>query len=82
MKRATFGHIRPGEVVCRLLVGRIPILMTVARVDEERIYCDEDGMTWSFDRLTGAEIDDGIGWGPRYGTTGSYLVEAGGETQG
>jgi hypothetical protein len=80
----TYRHLKTGSSVTRLLAGTIPMPMRVLRVDTRLIYCTPREMTlkaavrreliWTFDRVTGAEIDDGLGWGPAYGITGSFLV--------
>jgi hypothetical protein len=58
-----------------MLAGQVPLLLRVSSVDDELIHCGgEPGVGWSFDRVTGAEVDEELGWGPRYGITGSYLV--------
>ena len=68
-------QIRAGDVVSRLL-GGTPMDLKVTLVDEKLIYCGKPGVGWSFDRTTGAEVDEEIGWGPQFGITGSYLVAA------
>jgi hypothetical protein len=73
VNRRTFEHIRAGDVVCRMLAGA-PMRLRVTAVDAELIWCGEPGAGWSFDRVTGVEIDHEIGWGPQYGISGSYLV--------
>lgn len=71
--------IRPGDRVRRMLGGSIPIDLIVTDVTRDLILCGEAGIGWSFDRVTGAEVDGEIGWGPRFGKTGSYLVPPEGE---
>jgi len=61
--------VRVGDAVIRWLSGAIPQRLVVTAVDEETITCG----AWGFDRATGAEIDDTLGWGPSYGITGSFL---------
>jgi len=69
-----FSHIKAGDVVTRMLAGTVPMQLRVTEVDEELIYCGTPGQGWSFDRQTGAEVDDDLGWGPAYGITGSFLT--------
>ena len=69
------SQIRAGDVVTRLLGGS-PMDLKVTSVDEKLIYCGKPGVGWSFDRATGAEVDEEIGWGPQFGVIGSYLVAA------
>ncbi len=71
--------IRPGDRVRRMLGGAIPIDLIVTDVTEDLILCGEAGIGWSCDRVTGAEVDEEIAWGPRFGKTGSYLVPPEGE---
>jgi hypothetical protein len=58
-----------GETVKRLLSGLVEMDLKVTEVTEDRIHCGD----WEFDRETGAEIDEQLGWGPEY--TGSYIVK-------
>lgn len=56
-----------GDKVTRMLCGSLPIELTVTEVTDKYIRCGD----WTFDRRTGAEIDDVLEWEP--GNTGSYL---------
>lgn len=73
-----FRDVKVGDVVTRLLAGEIPMKLTVTSVTETLIWCgpeeDTPAQGWSFDRRTGAEVDDFLCWGPVYGRTGSYLA--------
>lgn len=73
MTRRTFEYVTAGGVVTRIL-GGAPMRLTVTSVDDELIYCGDPGVGWSFDRISGAEVDHELQWGPRYGITVSYLV--------
>ena len=73
MSRRTFEYVKPGDVVTRIL-GGAPMQLEVTSVDDTLIHCGDPGVGWSFDRITGAEVDDELGWGPQYRMTGSYLV--------
>lgn len=64
-----------GDIVVRMLAGA-PMPLTVTAADDERIYCGGSG-GWTFDRATGVEVDDELGWGPAYGITGSFLLPPG-----
>ena len=44
--------------------------MTVEKVENGVISCKGG---WTFDVETGAEIDDELRWGPKWGATGSML---------
>lgn len=61
--------VRVGDHVMRMLAGRIPMPLKVTAMTADRIICGE----WQFDRETGAEIDDDLGWGPPPRVTGSYI---------
>ncbi len=56
-----------------MLGGVVPMRLLVADVTDTRIACAGG---WEFDRATGAEIDDDLGWGPPPMATGSYLQPA------
>ena len=65
-----FERVRPGDVVTRMLAGAIPIQLKASSIDDDLIHCGP----WTFDRVTGIEVDEELGWGPRFGVTGSYLT--------
>lgn len=75
-------HLKVGDRVTRLM-GGVPMLMEVTEVTDTLIICgavQKDGKNifrggWSFDRETGVEEDHELGWGLKFGKTGSYLVE-------
>lgn len=62
-------NIKIGDSVLRLLSGTIPMVLKVTDLTDELIICGD----WTFDRKTGAEIDEDLGWGPKTGITGSFL---------
>ena len=64
---ASFEHVKVGDVVTRMLAGT-PMKLNVVGVTETLIDCG-----WKFDRKTGMEVDEDLGWGPEFGITGSYL---------
>lgn len=68
-----FPEVKPGQIVTRMLAGVVPKRLKVTSVDGEFIHCG----WWKFDRRTGAEVDEELGWGPRpeYRATGSFLTE-------
>jgi hypothetical protein len=68
------SEIAVGDTVTRMLAGTIPMDLRVSAVDEHFIYCGPVGTGWKFDRLTGYEVDEELGWGPQFGASGSYLV--------
>jgi hypothetical protein len=70
-----FGHLKPGDKVTRLLCG-ISMLMTVREVREDVLVCDTEDCAggWTFDMNTGVEEDEDLGWGVKFGVTGSVLI--------
>jgi hypothetical protein len=59
-----------GDYVLRWLGGLPqPMRLPVKQVRADRIVCLGG---WEFDRKTGAEIDEDLGWGPD-GVTGSFI---------
>jgi len=62
-----------GDKVTRFL-GGIPMDLKVTEITDDTIVCGP----WTFDKKTGAEIDEEIGWGPPTPEepnrmTGSYI---------
>jgi hypothetical protein len=66
---AGFENVKVGDTVVRMLAGTLPMKLPVSKVTAEVITC----VDWDFDRATGAEIDDLLGWGPPPLMTGSFL---------
>ena len=63
------AEIAVGDFVLRWFGGiPKPMRLKVTEVTADRIICG----AWQFDRQTGAEIDEDLGWGPG-GVTGSFL---------
>lgn len=58
-----------GRWAVRMLAGSIPMKLKVTAVTDTEVHCGG----WYFDRETGAEIDDDLGWGPQYGVSGSHI---------
>ena len=56
-----FKDIKKDDTVTRLLGGVLPMELIVTSVDDDFIYCGEVG-GWKFDRNTGMEIDEDLGW--------------------
>lgn len=63
-----FSHIKVGDKVTRMLAGIIPMDLIVSEVTEKTIICG----SWTFNKKTGAEIDEDCGWNDQ--GTGSILV--------
>ena len=66
----SFKDIKVGDLVIRLLAGKVPHKLKVTAVDDDLIVCG----AWTFDRETGVEEDDELGWGRKHGISGSYLT--------
>jgi hypothetical protein len=64
-----FENLKVGDVVVRMLGGTIPMKLRVSEITDRLIICS----AWQFDKATGAEIDEELGWGPPPLMTGSYL---------
>jgi hypothetical protein len=69
----SFRYVKPGDRVRRVL-GGAAMTLVVSAVDEDFIHCGPPGVGWKFDRATGIEVDEEIGWGPQFGVAGSYLI--------
>ena len=65
-----YDLIKVDDRVQRSLAGVVSQILHVTEVTENRIICG----WWTFDKQTGAEIDDDLEWGPSYGHTGSFLI--------
>jgi hypothetical protein len=75
-----FHHLKIGDKVLRLLGGEVEMPLEVTQIKEKEriVVCgapEMPGGFWEFDMQTGAEIDDDLQWGPKYGATGSFLVK-------
>lgn len=68
-KVVSFREAQVGDTVIRWLGGEIPHRLTVTKITDALIICS----AWEFDRVTGAEVDSALVWGPPPGMTGSYL---------
>jgi len=63
------AEIAVGDFVLRWFVGiPKPMRLRVTQLTADRIICGG----WEFDRQSGAEIDEDLGWGSG-GVTGSFL---------
>lgn len=65
-------EIKIGDMITRWLAGTIEMQLRVTDITEDRIICGNNG-GWEFDKKTGAEIDDDLGWGPPPKMTGSFI---------
>ena len=64
-----FENLQVGDVVVRMLAGTLPMKLQVSDITDQLIICS----AWQFDKVTGAEIDEELGWGPPPLMTGSYM---------
>ena len=64
-----FENLQVGDVVVRMLAGTLPMKLQVSDITDQLIICS----AWQFDKVTGAEIDEELGWGPPPLMTGSYI---------
>lgn len=69
---AWLAGLKVGDPVERWL-GGAPMRMEVSRILPDRVVC----ALWEFCRMTGVEIDEELGWGPKSGFTGSYIRRPG-----
>lgn len=60
--------VKVGDTVTRMLAGVVPMDLRVTAVDDRLIHCGD----WTFDRSTGAEVDEDLGWDAS--VTGSMIV--------
>ena len=82
------SEVKPGDRVTRTIgPDKDPWMeMEVVSVDDKLITCkavvkdketgEEQGFFnggWTFDRATGAEEDEDLKWGVKYGATGSFI---------
>ncbi len=60
-----------GDMITRWLGGQVEMQLRITAITEDRIICG----SWEFDKATGAEIDEDLGWGPppKYAYTGSFI---------
>ena len=62
--------IKVGDIVVRMVAESTPLMkIKVTSIDNHFIHCGP----WKFDKHTGAEVDEELGWGATY--TGSYICK-------
>lgn len=67
------ANLTPGDIVLREF-SAAPMRLPYFGTRDGLIYAGFGlSLYWTFDVATGAEVDDGLSWGPVYGRTGSYL---------
>ena len=64
-------YVKVGDTVRRQIAdsAKLEMELKVTNVTDNTIECGP----WVFDRVTGAEIDEELHWGPSYGQTGSMI---------
>jgi hypothetical protein len=73
------SEVESGDTVFRWLGEcSTPMLLLVKSITEKRIICAGG---WEFDRATGMEVDEDLGWGPG-GVTGSWIEAQHGRDDG
>ena len=64
------SELEPGDTVLRWLGGcSAPMALVVKSITDNRIICAGG---WEFDRFTGMEVDEKLGWGPAI--SGSWIA--------
>lgn len=61
--------IKVGDKVTRTLAGTVKMELFVTEITDSTIICG----WWTFDKSTGAEIDEDLDWGPPPKMTGSVI---------
>jgi len=69
--RRTFRYLRVGDHVTRLVGGQRMGSFEVTAVDATLVHCGP----WTFDRVTGIEVDPDLGLGPG-GLIGTWLIHS------
>lgn len=62
------GNLKVGDTVQRTIANVVKMDLTITKIDEKLIHCGD----WTFDRVTGAEIDEELGWNSQF--SGSYIT--------
>ncbi len=62
------GEVQVGDPVLRIMCGCNGMRLTITEIAGDRVKCG----SWEFDRLTGAEIDEDMDWGPN--SSGSFIA--------
>jgi hypothetical protein len=68
--------LKVGDMVTRWLAGTIPMELRITEITDTEILCGPRDVGWMFDKATGAEIDEELGWGPPPKMTGSFIKVA------
>ncbi len=64
-------NVQPGDLIMRMLSGKVPMELKVSEITEDKIICGP----YEFSRETGGEIDKDLGWdGVVTKPTGSFIT--------
>lgn len=66
-------ELKVGDEVTRMLAGVLPMKLHITKIENGLIHCGD----WTFDEKTGVEEDQELGWGIRFGHSGSFLLDIG-----
>ncbi len=72
------AKVKVGDKILRMLAGTIPQELTVTDVTDSLLICGgtyEEKIGWWFDKKTGVEVDEELGWGPHPLWSGSFIKE-------
>jgi len=62
-------NLKVGDKITRMLAGA-PMKLKITEIDDKLIHCG----WWAFSKITGAEVDEELGW-DGITITGSYIKE-------
>ena len=70
MRVKAISDLQVGDTVRRIIRGVAAMEMKVTGVTDDKVICGP----WEFCRLSGAEIDEDLNWGPPPKQTGSMIM--------
>ena len=65
LQKQKLQEFQPGDTIIRLIDGSIPHTVRVCKVTVSEIicgFCNHHDEMWVFNRSTGAEVDEELGW--------------------
>jgi hypothetical protein len=65
--------LKVGDMVTRMLAGTIPMELRVTEITDTEILCGPRNVGYMFDKATGYEIDEELGWGSPPRMSGSFI---------
>lgn len=69
LKYGKLSQLKAGDTIDRIMGPGLVVPLIISKIDEKLIHCGP----WKFDKLSGAEVDEELGWGPEFGQTGSWI---------